>query len=126
MKWGSGIIIKKLGNVMYEVKITNIPNFRNVRCHANQIRPEFSNNVASSTSSLTSILDCFDLQPESFNPSAIINNNNNEQERMETSQQDLQQQQQLNQDEPPIDPQLVGITDLSSSEHQAILQDTLL
>ncbi|XP_037828650.1 uncharacterized protein K02A2.6-like [Lucilia sericata] len=41
-EWFPGIIKRKLGNVNYEVEIENIPEFRAVRSHTNQLRPRYS------------------------------------------------------------------------------------
>lgn len=59
--WYPGVINKIIGNVNYEVKVDNIPCFRAVRSHANQLRPRFTN---TESNQMDVLLDCFDLSPK--------------------------------------------------------------
>lgn len=59
-EWFPATIRKILGNVNYEVEIENIPDFRAVRSHANQLRPRYTEHEISPNFSL---FDYFDLQP---------------------------------------------------------------
>lgn len=47
-EWFPGIIGKTLGNVNFEVEIENIPEFREVKPHINQLRPRHTETNVSS------------------------------------------------------------------------------
>ena len=71
-EWFLGIIKRKLGNVNYEVEIENIPEFRAVRSHTNQLWPRYteSQNVPHKV-----LFDYFHLTPQHTSPSEKSNVN---------------------------------------------------
>ncbi|XP_075147524.1 uncharacterized protein LOC142221656 [Haematobia irritans] len=70
-EWFPGIIKRKIGNVNYAIKIDNIPEFRAIRSHSNQLRPRYVNSKQSAQLPVSILLYYFNLSPQSNQTSEI-------------------------------------------------------
>lgn len=77
--WYPGVIIKTIGNVNYVVKVDNIPSFREVRSHANQLRPRYTDETSADIEILFDHFDLFSKPTQAIEPPPPESTNYNSQ-----------------------------------------------